>query len=240
MSLLEARNISVRFGGNLAVSEVDLTVEAGQIVGLIGPNGAGKTTTFNALTGMLTPTSGSVSLDGRNMTGWPTFRRAQHGLARTFQRLEVFTSLTVRENIQMAAELRSKDTAEQVDTILEQVGLTDVADDSAAGAISTGMARLLEVGRALATQPKVLLLDEPASGQDEAETERFGEFLLQLAADGMAILMVEHDVPLVMRVCGRIVVLDFGQVIARGTPTEIQSNEAVLDAYLGSAIGEAG
>ena len=151
----------------------------------------------------------------------------------------MFTSLTVRENVQMAAELRSKDTAEQVDTILEQVGLTDVADDSAAG-ISTGMARLLEVGRALATQPKVLLLDEPASGQDEAETERFGEFLLQLAADGMAILMVEHDVPLVMRVCGRIVVLDFGQVIARGTPTEIQSNEAVLDAYLGSAIGEAG
>ncbi|MBK6310656.1 MAG: ABC transporter ATP-binding protein [Candidatus Neomicrothrix subdominans] len=239
MSLLEARNISVRFGGNLAVSEVDLDVDAGQIVGLIGPNGAGKTTTFNALTGMLTPTSGSVSLDGRNMTGWPTFRRAQHGLARTFQRLEVFTSLTVRENIQMAAELRSRDTAERVDEILELVGLTEIANDSAS-AISTGMARLLEVGRALATQPKVLLLDEPASGQDESETERFGEFLLELAAEGLAILMVEHDVPLVMRVCGQIVVLDFGQVIARGTPEEIQADEAVLDAYLGSATGEVG
>lgn len=237
MSLLEAKGITVRFGGNLAVSEVDLNVDAGEIVGLIGPNGAGKTTTFNALTGMLTPTSGRVSLNGKNVTAWPTYRRAQNGLARTFQRLEVFTSLTVRENIQMAAELRSRHTAEQVDAILEQVGLTEVADDSAS-AISTGMARLLEVGRALATRPKVLLLDEPASGQDEAETERFGDFLLQLASDGMAILMVEHDVPLVMRVCGRIVVLDFGQVIARGTPAEIQANEAVLDAYLGSAAGE--
>ncbi len=236
MSLLEARGITVRFGGNLAVSDVDLTVEAGQIVGLIGPNGAGKTTTFNALTGMLTPTAGTVMLEGRNVTGWPTFRRAQEGLARTFQRMEVFTSLTVRENIRMAAELKSRDTAEHVDHILEQVGLTAIADDSAS-AISTGMARLLEVGRALATRPKVLLLDEPASGQDESETERFGEFLEDLAADGLAILMVEHDVPLVMRVCQRIVVLDFGQVIARGTPAEIQANEAVLDAYLGSAAG---
>lgn len=147
MSLLEARGITVRFGGNLAVSDVDLTVEAGQIVGLIGPNGAGKTTTFNALTGMLTPTAGTVMLEGRNVTGWPTFRRAQEGLARTFQRLEVFTSLTVRENIRMAAELKSRDTAEHVDHILEQVGLTAIADDSAS-AISTGMARLWRlVGR---------------------------------------------------------------------------------------------
>ncbi|MCB1026269.1 MAG: ABC transporter ATP-binding protein [Microthrixaceae bacterium] len=236
MSLLEAQGITVRFGGNLAVSDVDLSVDAGEIVGLIGPNGAGKTTTFNALTGMLTPTSGTVTLDGHNVTGWPTYRRAQSGLARTFQRLEVFTSLTVRENVQMAAELRSRNTAAEVDHILEQVGLTEVADHSAA-AISTGMARLLEVGRALATKPKVLLLDEPASGQDEAETLRFGEFLLELAADGVAILMVEHDVPLVMRVCRRIVVLDFGEVIARGTPEEIQSNEAVLDAYLGQDAG---
>ena len=236
MSLLEARGITVRFGGNLAVSDVDLDVDAGSITGLIGPNGAGKTTTFNALTGMLTPTAGTVHLDGKAITGWPTYRRAQAGMARTFQRLEVFTSLTVRENVLMAAELKGGDAAAEADRILERVGLASVADDSA-GSISTGMARLLEVGRALATQPRVLLLDEPASGQDESETDRFGDFLLELAGDGMAILMVEHDVPLVMRVCERIAVLDFGQVIARGTPEEIQTNEAVLDAYLGSSAG---
>jgi branched-chain amino acid transport system ATP-binding protein len=234
MSLLEASNITVRFGGNLAVSDVDLSVDAGQIVGLIGPNGAGKTTTFNALTGMLTPTSGKVHLDGHNVTGWPTHRRAKAGLGRTFQRLEVFTSLSVRENVQMAAELHGGRSAPSVDGILERVGLGGVADESAA-AVSTGMARLLEVARALAAKPKVLLLDEPASGQDEAETGRFGDLLRELADEGLAILMVEHDVPLVMRVCHRVVVLDFGQVIASGTAEEIQANQAVLDAYLGTA-----
>ncbi|MEZ5380363.1 MAG: ABC transporter ATP-binding protein [Microthrixaceae bacterium] len=234
MSLLEASNITVRFGGNLAVSDVDLAVDAGQIVGLIGPNGAGKTTTFNALTGMLTPTSGKVHLDGHNVTGWPTHRRARAGLGRTFQRLEVFTSLSVRENVQMAAELHGGRSAPSVDGILDRVGLGGVADESAA-AVSTGMARLLEVARALAAKPKVLLLDEPASGQDEAETGRFGDLLRELADEGLAILMVEHDVPLVMRVCHRVVVLDFGQVIASGTAEEIQANQAVLDAYLGTA-----
>lgn len=250
---LLAENITVRFGGHTAVSAVDLSASAGTIVGLIGPNGAGKTTTFNALTGMLTPNSGRVRLDGTDVTRWSTHRRARHGMARTFQRLEVFTTLTVADNIQVAIELRRRwnplnfagrwdrqSLNAEVDALVARLGLEDVQND-AAGSLSTGKARLVEVARALAIRPKVLLLDEPASGLDGAETERFGALIRELADEGVAVLMVEHDMDLVMAACDDIYVLDFGSCIAHGDAASIRSNPSVLAAYLGTAaIGAEG
>jgi branched-chain amino acid transport system ATP-binding protein len=242
MALLEVRGANVRFGGHAAVRDVDLDCEAGQITGLIGPNGAGKTTTFNVITGLQDTVAGTVRLDGRDITSTRAHRRARQGIARTFQRLEVFGSLTARENILTAAEIRRSwsrdrraDPRADTEALLERVGLLAVADERV-DAMPTGLARLVELGRALATRPKVLLLDEPASGLDEAESEAFADLLLELAGEGMGILLVEHDVQLVMRVCQRIHVLDFGAILAVGTPEEIQSDQTVLDAYLGSPV----
>ena len=240
MSLLECRNVGMKFGGAAALSEVNVTAEAGTITGLIGPNGAGKTTLFNCITGLLDPTAGQIILDGKDITALPPFKRARGGVARTFQRLELFTSLTVRENVQVAGEIRNRwgsrrgrvDPSDECARVLEMLGLTELADRDVSE-IPTGMARRVEMGRALMTRPRILLLDEPASGQDEQETEEFGELLIQLCAEGTAILLVEHDVSLVMRVCSYIQVLDFGRIIATGTPSDIQTNQAVLDAYLG-------
>ena len=252
MALLETVGLTIRFGGHLAVSDVNLAVEAGAVTGLIGPNGAGKTTTFNMISGVLAPTSGSVILDGKDVSRLGTHKRARLGIGRTFQRLEVFSSMSVRDNVLVGAEIRQGwsrtspsgpqllaegadlSLADEVDLILSRLGLEEVADVRT-GQLPTGQARLVELGRALAIRPRLLLLDEPASGLDDSETEAFGELLAELAAAGLAILIVEHDVPLVMRVCSTIAVLDFGQIIATGRPDEIQSNSAVLDAYLGSA-----
>jgi len=236
--LLECREVTVRFGGNLALDGVDVWADEGVITGLIGPNGAGKTTLFNVVTGLLAPTKGSVFFDGREMTGLPPFKRARLGIGRTFQRLELFTSLSVRENIRAAGDIRNRwhrgriDARREADRIMELIGVAHLADREVAE-IPTGMARRVELGRALMTHPRLLLLDEPASGQDERETEEFGELLLRLCAEGTAIFLVEHDVALVMRTCSFIHVLDFGRVIAAGTPGEIRTNPAVLDAYLG-------
>jgi branched-chain amino acid transport system ATP-binding protein len=242
MAMLEVRSVNVRFGGHAAVRDVDLDCESGRITGLIGPNGAGKTTTFNVITGLQDATSGSVVLDGRDITRSKAHSRARLGIARTFQRLEVFGSLTARENILTAAEIRRSwahdrdgDPRAEADRVLERIGLRAVADERV-DAMPTGLARLVELGRALATRPRVLLLDEPASGLDESESDSFARLLLELAGEGMAILLVEHDVQLVMRVCAHIYVLDFGAVLAEGTPTAIQQNRAVLDAYLGSPM----
>ena len=240
MSLLECRNVGMKFGGAAALSEVNVTADAGAITGLIGPNGAGKTTLFNCITGLLDPTAGEIFLDDRDITTLPPFKRARGGVARTFQRLELFTSLTVRENVQVAGEIRNRwgsrrgrvDPSDECSRVLELLGLTALADRDVSE-IPTGMARRVEMGRALMTRPRILLLDEPASGQDEQETEEFGELLVQLCAEGTAILLVEHDVSLVMRVCSYIQVLDFGRIIATGSPRDIQTNQAVLDAYLG-------
>ena len=252
MSVLEVERLSVRFGGHLAVSEASLRVEGGRVSGLIGPNGAGKTTTFNAICGVVTPSSGRVTLDGKDISKVGTHQRARLGIGRTFQRLEVFASLTVRENVQVGLEIRRSwsrrrealpqylaDGADltpdaEVDLILERLDLGRIADVTV-GALPTGHARLVELGRALAARPSILLLDEPASGLDDTETEAFGELLVTLAGNGLGILLVEHDVALVMRVCEHLSVLDFGQVIASGTPAEVRSNEAVLAAYLGTA-----
>lgn len=233
--MLEVQEVSVRFGGHMAVNRVDLTVGAGEITGLIGPNGAGKTTLFNVITGLQAPTEGTVHLDGEDITRVPAHRRARMGVARTFQRLELFGSLSVRDNVLAAAELNRHaggSPAAATDELLARVGLDSQAHQRA-DALSTGNARLVELARAMACRPRVLLLDEPASGLDEHETERFAEILRELAADGLAILLVEHDVPLVMRICNRITVLDLGVVLTVGTPNEVQKNDRVIAAYLG-------
>lgn len=235
MSLLYVDQVMVRFGGVMAVGGVSLLARAGEVTGLIGPNGAGKTTLFNVISGMQEPTAGSVSLEAVDITHLPPHKRAQRGIARTFQRLELFTSLSVRDNVRVAAELAAlTNISSTVDQLLERVGLSDVAD-RLAGDLPTGSARLVEIARALATRPRLLLLDEPASGLDDAESERLGRLLRSLAADGLGVLLVEHDMGLVMKVCDTIYVLDLGQIIAQGTPDEIQHDQRVLSAYLGSS-----
>jgi branched-chain amino acid transport system ATP-binding protein len=205
---------------------------------VIGPNGAGKTTTFNVITGLQAPTHGRVLIGGQDVSKLPPYKRARLGVARTFQRLEVFGSLTVYENILAAAEFHkswSHDRTPPRDVaadIIGQVGLGSVAE-ARVDSLPTGLARLVELGRALATRPRLLLLDEVGSGLSYEETVALGDLMLALAKGGMAILLVEHHMDLVMRVCAQIYVLDFGRVIAAGTPTEIQRDPAVQAAYLG-------
>ncbi len=231
---LAVDSVSVRFGGVLAVNEASLAAAAGHVTGLIGPNGAGKTTLFNVVSGMIAPTSGRVTLGGEDITRLPTHRRARGGIARTFQRLELFSSLSVFENVQVAAEIARRAAPRRVaGELLERVGISHVAD-VAAGDLPTGTARLLEVARALATEPQVLLLDEPASGLGHEESSRLGALLRQLAAEAIAVLLVEHDVELVMEICDRLFVLDLGRIIASGPPAEVREHPAVIDAYLGA------
>jgi branched-chain amino acid transport system ATP-binding protein len=238
--MLQVEGVDVRFGGVQALKCVDLRVDSGSLVGLIGPNGAGKTTLFNVITGLERPARGRVVLDGRDVTGLAPHRRARLGLGRTFQRIEVFSSLSVRDNVLAAAEARRSwghdepDPARTAAQVLERVGLTARAEERV-DALSTGLLRLVEVARALASRPSLLLLDEPGSGLDATESEALGTLLLDLVDDGMAILLVEHDVELVMRVCQQLHVLDFGEVIASGTASQVQRNPAVQAAYLGGA-----
>ncbi len=205
------------FGGRLALQDVSIEAEAGEITGLIGPNGAGKTTLFNVIGGLQSSRGGRVVIDGKDVTRLPPYRRAHLGLARTFQRLEPFGLLTVQENLELAARKRRQADPSRVATeLLARLGIAELAEVRA-DRLPTGQARLVELGRALATDPKVLLLDEPASGQDEHETEAFS-FMLRAAADaGLAVVLVEHDIVLVMGVCERIHVLDLGRIIATGT-----------------------
>jgi len=236
--LLSVNGVSIRFSGLMALDTVSIDIPAAQVTGLIGPNGAGKSTLFNIITGLLAPSAGVVRLDGRDITRLRPHRRARLGIARTFQRLEVFGSLTVRENVLVAAEMRRRwwptrfRPTDVVDELLETVGITALADRDAA-ALPTGSARLVEVARALALSPRFMLLDEPSSGLDDDETDALGELLIRLAADGVGVLLVEHDIPLVMHACSRINVLDFGQLIGSGTAAEIQDDPRVQAAYLG-------
>jgi branched-chain amino acid transport system ATP-binding protein len=231
---LEVSEVTVAFGGNLVLDGVGMTAQQGRVTGLIGPNGAGKSTLFDVVCGLRRPSAGRVFLDGRDVTRMGPARRARQGLARTFQRLELFGRLSVRDNLLVAAELgpERRRAPRAVTEILARLGLTQIAD-SPADALPTGIGRLVEVGRALAARPKLLLLDEPAAGQDGGETQRFAALLRALAADGTAIVLVEHDMGLVMGVCDEVHVLDLGRIIAAGPPGVIRRDQTVLAAYLG-------
>ncbi|HET6810563.1 MAG TPA: ABC transporter ATP-binding protein [Acidimicrobiales bacterium] len=244
--LIEASGITMRFGGVTALDDVDLTVQRGGITGLIGPNGAGKTTLFNVITGVLEPQKGAVHLDGTDVTAWPAHRRGRAGVSRTFQRLELFTGLTVHDNLLAAWEAsvpgavlgrRRRDGRRVVAEVLSDLDLDSVAD-RLAGTLPTGLGRLVELARALVVAPRVLLLDEPSSGLDPGETAHFRDVLRRVAGrtDGEpAVLLVEHDVALVMELCDRITVLDFGNVIAVGSPEEVRADQRVIAAYLGES-----
>jgi ABC-type branched-subunit amino acid transport system ATPase component len=257
-TLLEARELVVSFGGLVALDGVSLSVAERTVVGLMGPNGAGKTTCFGVLSGLLRPRDGQVVFDGVDVTRWSPPRRAHAGLARTFQRLELFGELTVREHLVVAyrarrrARLRDRawrlpldllglgarpdpGEVETVDGILELLGLTRVAHWPASS-LPLGTGRQVEIARALATRPRVLLLDEPSSGLDARETAELAAVLARLPAEhGAAVVLVEHDVEMVLGVAHEVTVLDFGRVIARGAPAEVRADPAVQAAYLGTA-----
>jgi branched-chain amino acid transport system ATP-binding protein len=246
---LEARSISKHFGGIQALHEVSLSVAPGEVLGLVGPNGAGKTTLFNCLCGQLRPDGGTVLFDGQPIDDLPTFRRARLGIGRTFQRVEVFPELSVRNHLMVAEQVRqgggalwkdllnmSQPTPEanaKVDAVLTLVGLDAVADTPVA-ALSLGHCRLVELGRALAAEPLLLLADEPSSGLDVNETAALAATLRHIQAErGTSVLLVEHDLDMVARVVDRVVVLDFGTQIAAGTLDEVLADPIVRKAYLG-------
>ena len=238
MSLLQVEHVVVQFGGVTAVNDASFEVDPATITGLIGPNGAGKTTCFNVISGLQRPTKGRVRFRGQDVTSLSVDARARRGMGRTFQRLEAFGSLSVRENVMVALDIHRglrgvfTNGRKDADALLERVGISSYADDRA-DSVPTGTARLLELARALACEPRLLLLDEPSSGLDESETDDFGELLQELAGSGVAILMVEHDMDLVMTVCHELHVLDFGQIIASGSPATVRADRKVQEAYLG-------
>ncbi|WP_327116802.1 ABC transporter ATP-binding protein [Nocardia sp. NBC_01730] len=233
-SQLEVEGITVTFGGHRALDNAGLCAEPGQITGLIGPNGAGKSTLFDVICGLRRPVSGRVTMNDRNVTRLGPARRSRHGLARTFQRLELFGRLSVRDNLLVAAELgrHRREARRIVDELIERLGLHEVADANA-DALPTGTARLVEVGRAMAARPSLILLDEPAAGLDHTETDRFAALLKSLAEDGVAVLLVEHDMGLVMSVCDQLYVLDLGKIICSGPSELVRQDKTVLAAYLG-------
>jgi branched-chain amino acid transport system ATP-binding protein len=235
---LRASSVSRSFEGIEALRSVTLELQPGEVVGLIGPNGAGKSTLVNVLSGFDRPTSGSVELEGRDVTRWPAHRRGRHGLARTFQHSRAFRALTVRENVEVSAlgvGTRRRRAAERAAELLELLGLMAYADSPAAS-LAHGDERRLGVARALATEPRFVLMDEPAAGLPEAEVPGFAAVVRSVCDEhGAGVLLIDHNMSLIMDVCDRIQVLDQGMTLAHGTPAEIRSNIDVVAAYLGES-----
>jgi branched-chain amino acid transport system ATP-binding protein len=246
--LLDVRSLSVAHGGLLALDDVDLAVGRGSITGLIGPNGAGKTTFIDALTGFTRIRSGRMDLDGRPLVDLAPHARARLGLVRTFQSLELFDDLTVRQNLRVASTtptwrstladaFRRRDAKDDAtDELLDELGLLDHADRRPS-ALSNGARHLVALARAVVARPSLVLLDEPAAGLDTTETAELAAILRRLPLRGTSVLLVDHDMALVLGVCDEVHVLDFGRVIATGPPSQVRSDPAVVSAYLGHGDG---